>query len=242
MKNLSKCGDLVFFVDGSVVSDKLDHWMKSNHEKYLDAMKVMEMIYEGVKVREICEKFRAIQRSTFHLKIVEECAKRYGKLIKTISQECDAEIAKFANENSAFAVLAEDSDFLIFEGAWKYFSLNDLDIHQMTTKEFNKKALWNYLGLNHFYPMAMLATIAGNDLMKFDEVKRFHGRLLWKSGLEYSVENKFKAIADFVRFELRGVGRRDLTHFIARNINRDSVDRLKPMIESSIEMYHTVRI
>jgi hypothetical protein len=224
-----------------VTNDKLDHWMKSNHEKYIEAMQVMDMINEGEKLKEICGKFREIQRSTSHLKIVEETAKKYGKLIKTITQECDTEIAKYASEKRAFAVLAEDSDFLIFKGDWKYFSLHDLDIFRLTTKEFNKKALWNHLGLENFYQMAMLATMAGNDLMEFDEVKRFHSRLLRNLGWSYSVDNKFKAIADFVWNYLEGRNSRMIVDVMASEINWKEKERLKPLIRKSIEMYHTVR-
>lgn len=242
IKNLSEIADLVFFVDGSVVNDKLDHWMNQNHKKYLETMEIFDQIYDGLKLCEIPKKFREIPPSTSSLKITQEIAKKYGKLIKTCTQEADAEIAKFASENRALAVLAEDSDFLIYKGNWKYFSTNSLNIYDLTTKEYNKKALWNFFGFNNFYQMAMLATLAGNDLVDFDEVKKFHGRLVNKLGWDFNIENKFHAIADFVWNKLNGRTSNYVVEVMAREINRNDQERLKSMIKSSISMYHTVRL
>jgi hypothetical protein len=89
--------------------------------------------------------------------------------------------------------------------------------------------------------MAMLATMAGNDLMEFDEVKRFHSRLLRNLGWNYSVDNKFKAIADFVWNYLEGRNSRMIVDVMASEINWKEKERLKPLIRKSIEMYHTVR-
>lgn len=130
---------MVFFFDGSVSADKLENFMRKKHRKYNESMKILNMINNRVPLKTIKGKFRRIPVSISHKKIVEEKAEEHGKLIKATTKEADAEIVKYANEMGAFAILAEDSDFLIFEGNWKYFSSQDLRLNSMTSNEFDKK-------------------------------------------------------------------------------------------------------
>lgn len=237
-KNLSKCGDLVFFVDGSLVTEKLCHWIAGNEEKYHLSLEVIEMIDQGKSVSDICRATKELPRFTTHLSIVERIAKKYGNVMRSMTRECDSEIAKFAIENNAFVVLAEDSDFLIFKGDWKYFSLNELNIDTLKTKEYNRYALWNFLGLKNFFQMAMLATLSGNDLVNFDDVKRFHFQL---TEGKFSIDRKFLALADFVKYELVERRTRDNVKIMLEcAIYRGNWNRVRPNLLKSIEMYHTV--
>jgi hypothetical protein len=244
LKELSSIANLIFFVDGSVRADKLDHWKESSGKKYRNEIEIFNLVYKGVKVKEIPQNMSRnseIPRISYHLKTVEVIAKKYGTLIKTVTQECDAEIAKYSNENKVLAVLAEDSDFLIFKGDWKLFSLNDLDIYNLSTKEYNKDAFWNFSGLTSTYEMAILATMAGNDLIKYDDTKKLPSKLLRKPHYyRYSLDEKFAVISTLVKNVLRDKNEEEVIKIVAKTINEKETQRLEPAIEKSIKMYDTV--
>jgi hypothetical protein len=237
---LNEFADIVFFFDGSVSADKLENFMRKKHRKYRDSMKVVEMINNRVPMKTIKGKFRRIPTSISHKKIVEEKAEKHGKLIKAMTKEADAEIVKYANENNAFAIIAEDSDFLIFEGSWRYFSIQDLRFNTMTSTEFDKKGLWTALGLQNSQQMAMLASMAGNDLVDHESLKIFHSNLLEKFGLENSVQNKFRAISNFIIKELEGKKLEEAVDIIANEINDRSVEKYKTLVKKCLEMYKWV--
>lgn len=60
-------------------------------------------------------------------------AKEFGDLKKTYYVECDMAIADYAGKNNALAVIGDDTDFIIFEGNWKFWSASDMDMQNITT-------------------------------------------------------------------------------------------------------------
>lgn len=75
---------------------------------------------------------------------------------------CDSAIAKFAVEKHALAVIACDSDFLIFQGDFQWWDSNTIHMADMKAKRFNRIELRKLLKLSNDQ-MKYLATIAGND-------------------------------------------------------------------------------
>lgn len=144
---------------------------------------------------------------TSGLESIELLAKKYGQRIVTVTKECDAELARFACSNqSVIAVLGDDTDFLIFPGKWKYLSIGELNLDNLHTKEFSRTALRKYLDLNDKQLM-VLSTIAGNDIVKYDQVQHCHGNKIGNYSRRSDVDGKFKAIANMIRNQV------DLTDF-----------------------------
>lgn len=90
------------------------------------------------------------------------------------------------------AVVADDTDFLIYEGNWKYWSARNLNLVQLTTMEYCRPALRTALGLAQ-KQLPFFATLAGNDVINQDSVQPFHRRL------RLTRYNRFHKLAQFVR-------------------------------------------
>jgi len=106
----------------------LPEWIKRQNDTRIAWDIILEKIDQKWTVDEIIENVQNLPKVKSHSKIAKVLAKRYGNIKTAMDRECDAEMAKFACENPrVLAILADDSDFLIYPGNWKYFSLRDLD-------------------------------------------------------------------------------------------------------------------
>lgn len=117
-----------------------------------------------------------------------------------MNRECDAEIARYAcNNDSVIGVIAEDSDFLIFPGNWRYFSTKELTFEnnkELKTREYSRTALREFLRLTGAKQMAIFATIAGNDIVTYKDLEYCHSQNHFYS---WDVVTKFSNIAKKVR-------------------------------------------
>lgn len=165
--------NLVFFVDAGITDDKKITWLKRQDEKYERAKTALKKIYAGESVQNIA-KTRNLPRVTTCLPMLEECARKFGKLFVTVSKECDTELARYAtSEKDVLAVLSDDTDFLIFQGHWKYLSIQNLGFGTLETIEYNREALRSFLGVNDDQ-LAILSTLSGNDLVSYKDLQLFH--------------------------------------------------------------------
>lgn len=105
-------------------------------------------------------------------------AKEFGELKKTYYVECDMAIADYANKNNALAVVGDDTDFIIFEGNWKYWSTADLDMQNITTMEYNKIGLREHIGLSP-QQMPLFAALYGQNYLKIKNIRFF------QNGIDY---------------------------------------------------------
>lgn len=85
-------------------------------------------------------------------------------------RECDLEIAEYAFRNKCMAILAQDSDFVIFNSANYYWSMKHFNLHRMTTKTYDRNILASILGIttNH---LPLLASLLGNDVISYDDLQ-----------------------------------------------------------------------
>lgn len=234
-KKLSNIAKLVFFEDGTVKSEKSSLYIKNSNEKYDEMIKVFDMIDEGLKTCEIIEGIADFPLVTTHLMMVEEIAKKYGKLVITRTRERETEIAKYATENRSFAVLAENSNFLIFKDRWRYFSAKELKISDLSTKEYKKDALWKFLGLDNFYKMAMFA---GNDHIDYENVRNFHELITFG---QTKSKYRFPAIAEFVQDEMNNQTAKEVIDTLVKKaFEKKNTRNGRFKVKKSIDMYHTV--
>lgn len=183
---------LAFFVDGPHQAEKDEVWFQRQDEHYENELKIFNGISNGLNIASIVESVQSL--SIGHVPILsplEELCKRFGYFHVSIQNECDLELAQYANKHNAMAILANDSDFLIFSGSWQYWCSASLDWTTMKTIRYNRHNLCKELRLSQDQ-MSILATLNGNDIITPEKLSKFHNSFkhYWK---------KFYNIADYVR-------------------------------------------
>lgn len=227
MENLSKFATLVFFEDGPSVKEKevtKTHRRKDRQDLEIEIVKQIE---EGKPLREL--------KNVPLIKTSLNFLRRFGQHFITVTKECDTEIARYAsNDPSVLAVLSDDTDFLIFAGSWRYFSIANINLrdNEMTTIEYSRVALRNFLDLND-KQMIILSTLAGNDVVSRLEVFQFHRR----NG--YLRKSKFPELAKYIqKLPMKFY---PLIYTIAEEVlgnnRQETIDRIR----ESFEQYNIVR-
>lgn len=168
LKQLAQTGcKLVFFSDLNMSSSKLKTWMK----RQTDHFKEFRKLYECISSNKIFEKIVQLNQKK-HLKPpnathhdMEVIAQKYGDLSYSVKSENDLELARFAVENDAIAVISNDFDFLMFDGAWKHWSSRGVTEDSLEVTEYNRVGLLKSLNLTR-KEMYLFATVWGSDFSK----------------------------------------------------------------------------
>lgn len=225
---------LAFFKDGPHQKKKDEVWFRRRDEAYSSELQIFDGIEIGLDLDTIVRNvgnnssIGSVSISKTFLGICD----RLGCYVKSSFQsECDLELAQYATQNNALAIFGQDSDFMIFEGDWQYWSTEFLDWKTLNTICYNRPALRFHLGLSQ-EQMCLLASLAGNDIVEFDSLKNFHQNMR-------PFYKKFNRIADLVR-EVSTVPR-DLTKSslerIAKRCFGSSNDHNVNMLRQSIQSY-----
>lgn len=219
--------ELVFFCDGRVQQNKNDVWIKRQNEKYVKMINIFDKIEESNGSLEFVNEIRNDDfpglTTTIH-GLVNVCRK-HGEFKLEMNVECDTELARFATLNNAVAVIADDTDFLIYEGNWKYWSARCLNFNQLTTMEYCRPALRVALGLAP-KQLPIFATLAGNDVIQHDLVQPFHRRL------RLNRHDRFDKLARFVRCNKTDVGSISLAIF------GSTEEQFVSLVQESISTYN----
>lgn len=153
-------------------------------------------------------------------------AKEFGELKKTYYSECDMEIVDFAIKNNVLAVVSDDTDFLIFEGNWKFWSANDINMENMTTMEYNKRAIREQINLSD-KQMPLFATIYGNEFLAIKKMGTFDNVTQYIR--EFPVELEKSDIQKIVNdiYEKKGRSKRHCTKESIEKCVKDSLKSYK---------------
>lgn len=225
MKNLQSMANLIFFEDGTLHNQKINTWIQRQNNKYNKAINVIRCLE-----KDALRNCNYIPRSTAHRTIIEETAKKYGKLIKSSLRDCDTEIASYAAKHSILAVIADDTDFLIFAGKWRYFSAKQINLstRNLVTMEYNRKALRHFLRLSDDQ-LILLATFNGNDIIPYEDVREFHKALIGPGHDFCNV--RFSRLANFIRSN----SLEKMIRQISYHVNADCLK----LFGESVDMYNT---
>lgn len=90
--------------------------------------------------------------------------------------DCDVEIANFARKEDCFAILSQDTDFVILQGARHFLTAKELNLETMTTHTYSREGLLKFLGLKP-QQLFLLASLLGNDIIPYSTLRNFHERL-----------------------------------------------------------------
>ncbi|XP_065088015.1 uncharacterized protein LOC135709551 [Ochlerotatus camptorhynchus] len=219
--------ELQFFVDGTVPSFKLKTWCERRNANYKKMIDIYDAVDKGTDVETIATEIGSFVNEY----AMEYLAKKHGTLSVSILKECDQELATFARKNNALAIIADDSDFLIYEGNWRYWSSRDIDIVTLETMEYNRPALVEHLELS-FAQMPLFATLSGNDIVKFEELLPFHSSLG-----QYS--RKFYNVAKFVRQQPIGLPYPIDLHLVLNQAFGVHDEQMKTRFQQSLGFYRT---
>lgn len=227
---LSVDAELVFFQDGQIADTKFDTWRKRQNEKYKKNLRILDKVYDKEPLERIANE--RVYTKTMMTAIEESC-KAYGTLYYAVKSECDHELARFAYSNSCvMAVFSNDTDFLIFPGNWRYFSSVDLNLETLKTKEFNRVALHATLKLNN-QKLAILGTIAGNDFVPLEELRKFH------DSLRCTNNSKFHVLAKFITNNFKDrLDQEKTLAILSQTIFKSTGRNLYDVLKSSIEFYN----
>ncbi|XP_065088132.1 uncharacterized protein LOC135709671 [Ochlerotatus camptorhynchus] len=187
-KLVSLGAKLVFFYDGPMDSSKYKKWLRLQDEIYQKHLRLIDSVDQDKDIDYLMRHHKAPHNFLYPLKYL---ALKHGTVVLPMAHECHQELASYASKVGALAVIASDTDFLIYEGDWHLWSSNDTDITHLKTKELNRKALVSHLGLD-FKQMPLFGTLAGNSIIELKRLKKFLNSL-------GTNEEKFLRLAEFVQ-------------------------------------------
>lgn len=168
--------DLVFFSDLNTTESKMEKWMDSQDEQFLRYVNFYKAIERSGKFNEVLFDIKEMKppNSTFYDMAV--LAQKYGEMYYSVEHDNDFDLAQYATNNGALAIISNDTDFLIFEGAWQLWSSDGMVAHSFTVTQYARKGILKLLNLSR-EQMPLFATVKGNDFTKdiFPPTKRtFH--------------------------------------------------------------------
>ena len=162
--------EFIYVYDGALFPDKTDTIIQRRNESYEKHQSILQAIDSGLNINNlVLLKKLHIGNITPYFPNFSEIAKKYGRVVRA-NREGDQEIVFLANKHKAFAVISDDTDFLIFGGNWRFWSAQTMDLDKKTIKEYDKVALRSHLGLS-YSRLILFATLAGNDFLTYDNVK-----------------------------------------------------------------------
>lgn len=187
---------LVVFFDGATQESKRPVWVS----RRLQSMKKAHAVYDALKRG---QEIQTLDKDLYVLPAGAGSTMSYISrtrcMVRRSLIECDEEITEYAEKNKCFAILAQDSDFVIYNtGAAYYLSSEKLNVDSMTTLVYDKKALANHLGL-HVRDLPVFASLMGNDFISADDLKPFHSWLVGRGRHRNFTEVLVLAVANFVR-------------------------------------------
>lgn len=227
---------LIFFADLTLQESKCDTWLSRRNEKFDFYISIYELIKVGASVDSITATVQERKVLTSTFSGMEAIAETYGDFHRSVKHECDLELAQYAKREKALAVISNDTDFLIFDGDWRLWMSNDVQITSgniLKTVEFNRKGLRELLSLNQ-YQLPLLATLTGNDFTKKHESELFN--FLRSLG---PLRFKFKNLAKYIRdLDSKELSDADIEKIVRRIFGSGGGSQLVNLIKQSIDSYN----
>lgn len=160
---------LVFFSDWILTKSKKETWIERENQEFERCVKFYAAIDQGKTIPQIVAEINDKEKEMLELKPpnsmfydMEIIAKKYGEFHYSVNQENDLELAQYATKKDAFAVISNDSDFLIFDGRWNHFSPKNITGNSLRVFKRDRNGLRNRLHLTR-KDMPLFATVLGND-------------------------------------------------------------------------------
>ncbi|XP_054843740.1 constitutive coactivator of peroxisome proliferator-activated receptor gamma [Eublepharis macularius] len=164
---------LVFCFDGLVEQKKRDEWVKRRLKNNKEIARIFQFIKTNKQQPGRQMFFIPSGLATF----TRFALKSLGQEIICSSREGDYEVASYGLHNNCMGILAEDTDYLIFDTS-PYFSINKLSLDRLETVMFSRQNLCSRLGL-HITDLPLFACLLGTDTVPESAVKGFQNQCVF---------------------------------------------------------------
>ncbi|XP_031621007.1 uncharacterized protein LOC116339323 [Contarinia nasturtii] len=230
----------IFFADSITPMWKVGEWMQRRDEDFDKYKKLYELIKKGTSLEVIPGKIYNLKSLIATYYEMLQKAREYGDFPYSACNDNDSEIAYYAKENEVFAVISNDSDFLIYDGPWKLWSIKDFNnAIRLEATEYNRDSLLEKLQLPR-HKMPLWATLVGNDYTKKDEnLKRFHVQLSRKYNHGVGDRQLFGSIVKYMNTLNFGPKALDFNITqVARSVFGSDHRRYVELIKNSVDSYN----
>lgn len=160
---------LVFFFGSFTILTKPDIWASRRLREFNNVKEIFDCIKQKMPIP--TDKFtipsNAIKLLRIALKYLPGVRVYYN-----LSGECDQTIASYASQYNCMAILAQDSDFVMYNTA-PYLSIQHLDLNTMQTMKYCRESLCKELSLE-VSTLPLLGCLLGNDHISRDSLAPFH--------------------------------------------------------------------
>lgn len=167
---------MVFFIEDPLIEQKTPDWLKHKTKEYKKMCNVLAQMKRGRKPEVLKDMVSQKRVLDLTKEFLYQRLCKYGQWKRPLEADQDLECPRYAFENEAFAVFTENLDFLIYEGEYRVWFVNNIDFEQMTTRELHKVNFCKKLGLTTAQ-MPVFAMMCGNEVMKKCYLKEFHEKL-----------------------------------------------------------------
>ncbi|KAK3910504.1 Constitutive coactivator of peroxisome proliferator-activated receptor gamma [Frankliniella fusca] len=186
---------LILYFDGATQESKRPVWVSRRLQSMEKAHAIFDSLGKGQTVQNIDPQLFVLPAgagNTMSALSKDRCS------VRRSLRECDEEIASYAEKNKCFAILAQDSDYVIYQSGAKYYlSAENLDLNKMTTLVYDQKALAEHLLLN-VSELPVFASLMGNDFIPADDLRSFHIRLTGKQRQQAYAAVLVRKVAEYV--------------------------------------------
>ena len=166
---------VVFFFDGGVTPESQRvTWIDRRECKVRNVVKIFQNLNNNSAVQ--AEHLLGMLPSL--VSATASCVAKYvcGCDVQISASDCDVEIAHFAWKEDCFAILSQDTDFVILQGARHLLTVQELNLETMTTYAYSREGLLKFLELEP-QQLCLLASLLGNDIIPTTKLTKFHNRL-----------------------------------------------------------------
>lgn len=231
LTELKKTGcKLVFHVDFNLQEEKVNTWLDWHNGYSENYEEIYQKITDGKSLEMIANEVEYIPPPTFYGTVT--IAKKYGEFHYAVKYESDRELAMYANNQKAMAIMSNDTDFCIFNGSWKLWTCREIDIsepNKVTTIEYNRKGFAKMFNLSS-YQLPLLATLAGNGIISDEQLQGFHKEI---KGERFSgLTKKIKP------FHCNPLSESDIARISKSVFGKDDNNETRLLIRQSIESYN----
>ncbi|XP_037029073.1 uncharacterized protein LOC119069206 [Bradysia coprophila] len=228
-KNLKAAGcELIFFSDQRV-KHKDEKSPVETSEYFGFYTDLYDRIDDQQTLQEISDEWMPNFEEASIYRELAAIASKYGEYRISVNEECDLELAQYASNNNALAVVSNDTDFLIYEGAWQlWWTAIDMNLwNELKTTEYVRKDLEDLCSLSR-NQLPLFATLLGSHFTsKYRNI--FHGF------------HRIKDVANYVR----KVGNCSLSDFDIKRIQEavykdaeQSANEIRQSIRNSLEWFN----
>lgn len=213
----------VFVTDGPIPESKRQTWVQ---RRYSTANEYVFPVFDLLKANK--EPNLDSFRSTVIPALETERILSYDlddeiEIVKSTSeQDADQLIVQIAKDRDAFAIFAQDTDYLIYQYPRhiNYLSCQHFDWKGLfngskilKTKTYDRFVLAKFLGLSVGH-LPLLAVLKGNDVVTKDTLQRFHSWIKENSGIYKKNYNHaiIEGLASFISYEKFPPGKEIFKH------------------------------